>query len=177
MNQRQFTSTIPTFPTAQERVILEADNLWNGIGAIFSQTWDCEEIVFDYYRKMLGKAERNYCVTRKELLGGSSDHSALQWLMRFRNPKWQLTGWLKKLQTLDFKMQQRKGKIHANVDNLPRRISAKKHANSANPKKNSDMASNLIQKFTIPDKKETLDQDLLKGNISREPQFFPILPW
>jgi hypothetical protein len=38
-----------------------------GIGGVLSQVRDGQEHVIAYYSKMLNKAERNYCVTQREL--------------------------------------------------------------------------------------------------------------
>jgi hypothetical protein len=46
--------------------ILDTDASNNGIGAVLSQVQ--EERVIEYYSKVLSKPERNYCLTRKELL-------------------------------------------------------------------------------------------------------------
>lgn len=41
-----------------------------------------------------------------------TDHSALQWLMSFRNVQGQLLRWLQKLQQYDFDVVHRAGKNH-----------------------------------------------------------------
>jgi hypothetical protein len=74
-----------------------------GIGGVLSQVQDGQERVIAYYSKTLSKAERNYCITRRELLATvktlehfhtylygqefhlRTDHSALTWLMSFKN--------------------------------------------------------------------------------------------
>jgi hypothetical protein len=82
-------------------VYTDASN--NRIGGVLSQIQDKQEQVIAYYSKTLNKAERNYCVTRRELLAivktlehfhkylyGQefhlrTDHSALTCLMSFKN--------------------------------------------------------------------------------------------
>jgi hypothetical protein len=39
-----------------------------GIGGVLSKVQDGQELVLAYYSKTLNKAERNYCVTLRELL-------------------------------------------------------------------------------------------------------------
>ncbi|CAG2215770.1 unnamed protein product [Mytilus edulis] len=83
--------------------------------------------------------ERQYCVTRRELLAivsairnfhhylyGSpflvrTDHGALNWLLRFKNPEGQMARWLEVLNTYNFEVQHRPGRLHGNADGLSRR--------------------------------------------------------
>lgn len=78
-----------------------------------------------YFSRAFNKAERHYCVTRRELLavvsavrhfkyylGGlhftvRTDQSALQWLMSFREPEGQLAHWIEELQAYDFTVMHR----------------------------------------------------------------------
>lgn len=80
--------------------ILDCDACDTGIGAVLSQEIGGEERVIAYGSRLFSDAERNYCVTRKELLavvyftqlyrqyllGGRftlrTDHAALRWLQR-----------------------------------------------------------------------------------------------
>ena len=89
-----------------------------------------------YASRVLSKQERNYCVTRKELLAvvtllqhfkqyliGSpftirTDHSALTWLQNFKQPEGQLARWLEKMQEFQFTIVHRPGKVHGNADAL-----------------------------------------------------------
>ncbi|UYV61916.1 K02A2.6-like [Cordylochernes scorpioides] len=97
------------------------------------------ERVIAYFSKTLSKPERNYCVTRKELLAifksiehfhhylyGQefilrSDHASLQWLLNFKNPEGQLARWIQRLQEYQVKIQHRPGKRHQNAHALSRR--------------------------------------------------------
>ncbi|KAI4871800.1 hypothetical protein NFI96_004239 [Prochilodus magdalenae] len=54
-----------------------------------------------------GLAERNYCVTRRELLA---------WLMRFREPEGQLARWMSRLQEFNFEVVHRPGRNHISAD-------------------------------------------------------------
>ena len=92
-----------------------------------------------FFSKSLSKSERNYCVTRKELLAFvvavktyhhylcgrhflvRTDHGALKWLLKFKNPEGQLARWLELLGTNDFDIQYRSGICHGNADALSRR--------------------------------------------------------
>ena len=56
------------FPVAGASYILDTDASLTGIGEILSQVVDEEERVLEFASKSLSKSERNYCVTRRELL-------------------------------------------------------------------------------------------------------------
>ncbi|GFU37567.1 retrovirus-related Pol polyprotein from transposon opus [Trichonephila clavipes] len=63
------TSTlILAYPEIGKQFILETDASHESIGAVLSQDIDGLERVIAYFSKCLSKPERNYCVTRKELL-------------------------------------------------------------------------------------------------------------
>ena len=120
-------------------MILDTDASETGIGAVLSQPQeDGSECVIAYSSRLLSKQERNYCVTRRELLAvvtflqhfrqyliGSlftirTDHSALTWLQNFKQPEGQLARWLEKLQEFQFKIVHRPGRAHGNADALSR---------------------------------------------------------
>jgi hypothetical protein len=128
-----------SYPCPHGDFILDTHASNVGIGAVLSQTQDGEGRVIGYYSRTLNKAERNYCATRKELLGAvaaikhvhyflygrhfvvRTDHSALQWLVNFRDVQGQLARWLENLQQYDFTIVHRAGRSHANADALSRR--------------------------------------------------------
>ena len=105
-----------TYPCPGKVIVLDTDASGTGLGAVLSQVQNGEERVLGSFSRSLSKAEKNYCVTRKELLAIidatehfnyflygqkfviQTDHSALQWLMSFRNVQDQLARWLQKLQ-------------------------------------------------------------------------------
>ena len=87
------------------------------------------ERVIAYYSRAMSRPERNYCVTHKELLAMLSavshfhpylygrkflvrtDHSSLQWLLRFKEPEGQIARWLEKLQQYDFNVAHIVGRL------------------------------------------------------------------
>ena len=101
LNLKQALSTPPilAFPRTDLPFILDTDASDHGIGAVLSQTQEGIKRVIAYYSRVLSKAERNYCVTRRELLAVvdsvqnfhyylygrpffiRTDHSALTWLL------------------------------------------------------------------------------------------------
>jgi hypothetical protein len=62
------TVPILAYPKPGERFIVDTDASNFGIGGVLSQVQDRQESVIAYYSKTLNKAEKNYCVTRRELL-------------------------------------------------------------------------------------------------------------
>lgn len=83
---------------------MDASN--KSVRAVLSQEFDGHERVIGYGSKCLSKPERNYCVTRKELLAIikavenfhsylygrklvlRTDHASLTWLLNFKNLEW-----------------------------------------------------------------------------------------
>jgi hypothetical protein len=59
---------ILTYPQPGVRFIVDTEASNGGIGGVMFQVQDAQERVIAYYRKTLNKAERNYCVTRRDLL-------------------------------------------------------------------------------------------------------------
>lgn len=134
------SSLILSFPGSEGKFILDTDASNIEIGAVLSQIQNDKEKVIAYFNRVLVKAERNYCITRRELLAVvdsvksfrhylygrrfliRTDHVSLNWLMSFRNLEGQLARWLERLQQYDFEIQHRKGKVHKNSDGLSRRL-------------------------------------------------------
>jgi len=97
----------------------------DGTGTVLSQRQDGKEKIISYFSRVLNKAERNYCVTQRELLSLieliklfhylysrkfliQTDHM-LQRLMSFKDLESQLICWIEKLQQYDFEIIYRKG--------------------------------------------------------------------
>ena len=101
---------------------------------MLSQLHDGQERVVAYASWVLRKAERQYSITRKELLAVvifakhfrhyllgrhfvvRTDHSSLQWL--FKEPESQIARWLESLQEFDSEVIHRSGRNHSNADAL-----------------------------------------------------------
>ena len=133
------TAPILSYPTADDLFIIDCDASNVGMGAVLSQIQDGVETVICYFSKTFSRAERRYCVTRRELLAViasiknfhhylygrhfkvRSDHGALRWLFNFKNPEGQLARWFEVLASYDFKIEHRAGRSHGNADALSRR--------------------------------------------------------
>ena len=137
--KRKLTNApILAFPQLDVPFILDNDASDSGLGAVLSQVQCGKERVIAYAARALSKAERNYSTTRKELLAlvwGTehfetflygrrflvrTDHSALQWLRNFKNPRGQVARWLERLSDFDFEVEHRPGQLHGNADGLSR---------------------------------------------------------
>ena len=138
LKRRLITAPILAFPERDATFILDTDASDVGLGAVLSQEIDGMERVVAYGSRLLTKPERKYCVTRKELLAVvhavnsyrhylygrhfilRTDHSSLRWLRSFKDPEGQLARWLEVLDTFDFEIQHRPGRLHLNADALSR---------------------------------------------------------
>ena len=127
------------FPNSTDPIIIDTDASGTGLGIVISQVQDGEERVLLYDSLALNRAERNYCVTRRELLAIvtavkkfhhyvygrkvkiRTDHQALKWLMSFKYPEGQLARWFQLLGNYDLEIEYRPGKDHGSSDGLSRR--------------------------------------------------------
>ena len=127
------------YPEPQGEYILDTDASACGIGGVLSQLQKGKERVIAYYSKTLTPAERNYCVTRRELLAVvksiklfrpylygrrfrlQTDHASLRWLCRRTEPLDQVARWLELLAEFQYTIEHRAGKNHGNADGLSRK--------------------------------------------------------
>ncbi|GBN68362.1 Transposon Ty3-I Gag-Pol polyprotein [Araneus ventricosus] len=140
------------------------DSSYEGIGAVLSQNIGNEERVIAYFSKSLGKTERKYCVTRKELIGIvksiehfhdyrygrkfnlRTDHACLRWLLSFKEPEGQIARWIQRLQEYDFEIQYRKGTSHGNADALSQRPCKESCKHCTNAEKKFGMETDISVK-------------------------------
>lgn len=128
-----------TYPNKQCQFILDTDASFETIGCVLSQVQNGDEKVIAYGSRKLTKSEKQYCVTRKELLAVyyfvlhfkqyllgrrfiiRTDHKALKWLMNWEKPNTnQYCAWIAELETYDFCIEHRAGEKHKNADFLSR---------------------------------------------------------
>jgi len=132
-------ATVLALPHDEGEFILDCDASDLAIGAVLSQVQDGEERPICYASQLYNKHERNYNVTRKELLAVvtfvrkfrlyllgrpfriRTDHAALQWLKRTPEPIGQQARWLEILEEFDYSIVHRPGRLHGNADSLSRR--------------------------------------------------------
>ena len=130
---------VMAYPLPEAPFILDTDASNCAIGAVLSQVQQGEERVIAYFSRTLNKPEKQYCVTRKELLAIiraikhfhhylygrpfviRTYHSALRWLFNFREPEGQIARWIQKLQEYTFTIEHRAGTSHSNADSLSQR--------------------------------------------------------
>ena len=129
---------IMAFPRDMGEYILDTDACDTSIGCVLSQMQDGRERVIAYASRSLNKAEKNYCVTDKELLAVRyfmeyfrqyllgrkfvvrTDHQALVWLFRAKEPKGRVARWIEILSAYQFSIEYRPGTSHGNADSLSR---------------------------------------------------------
>ncbi|GFU89540.1 hypothetical protein TNCV_4803021 [Trichonephila clavipes] len=102
------SAPILAYPEIGKQFTLDTDASYESIGAVLSQEIDGQERVIAYFSKCLSRPERNYCVTRKELLAIvksmehfhpylygrrfllRTEHASLTWLLNFKIPEGQI---------------------------------------------------------------------------------------
>ena len=120
-------------PRDEGEFILDCDASDIAIGAVLSQVQDGEERPLCYASQLYNKHERNYNVTRKELLAVvtfakkfrqyllgrpfriRTDHAALQWLKHTPEPIGQQARWLEILEEFNYSIIHRPGRLHGKV--------------------------------------------------------------
>ena len=127
------------YPDFTAEFILDTEASNHGIGAVLSQVKDGAEHPVAYASRTLTKAERNYCVTRKELLAVveyvkqfrhylhgpkfciRTDHAPLCSELQVKEPEEQLARWIEFMSSFSYEIEYRAGQRHQNADALSRR--------------------------------------------------------
>ena len=133
------SAPVLAFPSKNGRFILDTDASHDCIGAVLSQMQGSEEKVIAYASRKLSQSERQYCITRKELLSVyyfvtyfkhyllgrhftvRTDHRSLCWLLNWKDPNTsQYCRWRQELEIYDMEVQYRRGEKHINADAMSR---------------------------------------------------------
>ena len=155
LKQALLSADVLALPADEGQFILDCDASDHAIGAVLSQVQNGEERPILYASQLYDKHQRNYNVTRKELLAVvtfvrkfrqyllgrrfliRTDHAALQWLKRTPEPIGQQARWLEILEEFDYTIEHRPGNKHGNDDALSRVYAAQTSA----PAPNGDTAN------------------------------------
>ena len=139
LKERLTSAPVLGMPTDEGTFYLDCDASDVGLGAVISQRQGNSEVVIAYASRALSRPERNYDVTRRELLAIvyglkaykqyllgrhfviRTDHAALQWLRKTPEPMAQLARWLVFIEQFDFDVLHRPGARHGNADGLSRK--------------------------------------------------------
>ena len=133
------SAPVLAYPDWSRPFLLQTDASDVALGAVLAQVNDdgVEQPVA-YASRTLSAPERNYSATDRECLAvvwavglhrpylhGSpftivTDHSALTWLQRLKDPTGRLARWLLTLQEYDFQIVHKPGRQHTNADYLSR---------------------------------------------------------
>lgn len=138
LKQKLTTTPILACPDFGKPFVLQVDASDDGLGAALTQKKDGKENVIGYASRLLSDSERKFTVTEKECLAlvwavrkfrpyiegyhfiAVTDHIALKWLLRLKEPTGRLARWVLELQQHDFEVQYRKGVANRVADALSR---------------------------------------------------------
>ena len=138
LKEALYTAPFPGLPATRGEVHRRHWCQQVGIGGVLSQVQDGSKRVVAHFSKPLSKAERNYCVTRRELLAIvktleyfhkqlhghefhlTTDHSILTCLLNFRNLKEQMARWVQHLHEYNITSEHCQDLKHTNAENLSR---------------------------------------------------------
>ena len=127
LKQALTQAPVPAYPDFTVEFTLPTDASDEGLGYVLGQVQNNREVVIGYTGRKLLPAEKNYSVTEREALAVVSgirhfrsylygvhfkvctDHSAVRWLMRLKEPSGRLTRWAILLQQYDFEIIHRAG--------------------------------------------------------------------
>lgn len=139
LKESLITAPILAYPQPDCEFILDTDSSDQATGAVLSQIIGGKEHVIAYMSKTMNRHERQYCITRKELLAVikalkhfhhylygrkfllRTDNSAVSWMRNLKAPTGQTARWLQELSTYSMTVIHRPGRSHGNADALSRK--------------------------------------------------------
>lgn len=138
LKNRLVSAPILSCPDFSQTFKLQVDASDEGLGASLTQKRNNAEVVIAYASRLLSNAERKYTVTEKECLAlvwavkkfrpylegykfiAVTDHIALKWLLRLKEPSGRLARWVLEIQQYEFEVEYRKGTANRVADALSR---------------------------------------------------------
>lgn len=135
------TAPVLSCPDFCKEFVIQCDASNKGVGGVLVQTFDGIEKPVAFTSRKLTERETKFSTSERELLSvlhgietfrpyveGTrfkiiTDHSALQWLHRAKDPHGRLARWAMRLQQFDFEVIFRKGTDHIVPDALSRAVS------------------------------------------------------
>ncbi|GFX74678.1 retrovirus-related Pol polyprotein from transposon 412 [Trichonephila clavipes] len=132
------------------------------IEAVLSQEIDGQERVIAYFSKCLSKPERNYCVTRKDLLAIYQG---------------QVARWIQRLQEYDVEIRHRKGSTHENADALSRRPCPESCKYCSRIEKKFGVIDSIVHQVTTPSTSalNPWSDESIRKDQPADPEIKPIL--
>lgn len=132
------TTPVMSCPDYSKPFMIQCDASNEGIGAVLCQKTEDSEQAVAFLSRKLTDTEQRYSASERELLSVVyaiekfrpyidgvhftvvTDHSALQWLHKMKDPHGRLARWAMKLQQFSFDIIHRPGKVHTVPDALSR---------------------------------------------------------
>lgn len=141
------TTPVMSCPDFTKPFTVQCDASSKGIGAVLSQNMNGSDQAVAYLSRKLNDREKQYSTSERELLSVVyavekfrpyldgvhftivTDHSALQWLHKMKDPHGRLARWAMKLQQFDFDIIHKPGKLNTVPDALSRSVNVIKEIN------------------------------------------------
>ncbi|GFV45329.1 retrovirus-related Pol polyprotein from transposon 412 [Trichonephila clavipes] len=189
------SAPILAYPEIGKQFILDTDASHESIGTVLSQEIEGQERIIAYFSKCLSKPERNYCVTRKELLAivkavehfhpylygrrflQRTDHASLTWVLNFKNSEGQIARLILRLQEYDVEIRHRKGSAYGNADALSKRPCPERSKYCSRIEKKFGVIAPIVRQVTTPSTSALYpwnDESVRKDQLA-DPEIKPIM--
>jgi len=165
LKQELINATSLAFPYPDRPCIVDTNASDVCLGAAISQSVNGIERPIGFFSRVMNRAQRNYCATRRELLAVISAlqhfrhyllgnkvilltyHHSLKWLNTFNKPEGILARWVETLAEFDLEIEHRPGRLHSDVDGMSRQYCKQCGAKSTKTKwfDELDRANELVE--------------------------------